>query len=138
MSVPKIEALADGIGMLNQYNDPSSESYQTRNSGLLRAYTLRTLANTTKDMVRVFGAHQGGYRALLCELDRKCKGETRAKGLGEKPLTSASKLADLLITFGIRHSLRYNQPTKQLIDFLRVALKDDSIDEDTPLLYFVN
>ena len=137
MSVPRIEALADAIGVLNSMMDPSSTAYQTRNPGLLRAYSLRMLAQTTKDHTRIFGAFQGGYRAILADLERKCKGDSHARGADGKVLSSDSKIADILWSFGIRHSLRYNKPVERAIQFLRTAIGDDSIDEDTPLKFFL-
>lgn len=137
MAVNKLEALADAIGALNRIGDPSSPSYQTRNPGLLRAFSLRTLVQTTKDCTRIFGAFQGGYRALLADLERKCKGDSHARGADGKVLSPDSRLPDILWSFGIRHSLKYSEPVVQAVQFLRVATGDDSIDEDTPLKFFL-
>jgi len=137
MPVKRIEALADAIAYLNNMHDPSSRAYQYRNPGLLRSYSLRTLVNTDKDMVRIMDTKQGGDRALLSDLERKCKGELRVRGANGAVLTSDSKLVDILWTLGIRHSLTYNKPVEQAVQFLRVAVGDDSIDEDTPLKYFL-
>jgi hypothetical protein len=137
MPVCRIEALADSIGQLNGISDPASIAYQTRNLGLLRAFSLRTLAATTKDCTRIFGAFQGGYRAILTDLERKCKGESHARGKDNKVLSGDSKIIDILWSLGIRHSLRYNKPVEQAIEFLRIALNDASIDDDTPLKYFL-
>ena len=137
MPVPRLEAVADAIGQLNNFSDPTSLSYQTRNIGLLRSYTLRTLAQTTKDCTRIFDTFQGGYRATLSDIERKCRGESRAHGADGRILDGNSKLIDLLWSFGIRHSLRYSRPLEQAIQFLRRAIGDASIDEDTPLKFFL-
>jgi hypothetical protein len=133
----RLEGLADAVGNLNNIWDPSSQAYKCRNPGLLRAFSLRTLAQTTTDCTRIFGAFQGGYRALLADLERKCKGESHARGADGKVLSPESKLPDILWSFGIRHSLKYSEPVQQAVRFLRVAVGDDSIDEDTPLKFFL-
>lgn len=135
--VPRLEALADAIGALNNISDPVSPAYQMRNPGMLRAYTLRTLAQTTKDCTRIFPSFQGGYRAILADLERKCKGESHARGVDGKVLSPDSKIADILWSFGIRHSLKYNKPVEQAVQFMRLAIGDASIDEDTTLKFFL-
>lgn len=72
MSLKNIEALADAIKDLNNYQDPESEAYRLRNPGMLPARSLATLGDATADGVRRFSCHQAGYKALTDILEKQC------------------------------------------------------------------
>lgn len=124
----KIEALALAISNQNQALDPGSEAFITLNPGLLRSYSVDRLNVITTEGTRVFTSFQGGYRALLANLQAKCEGKTRANGEKGK-LGPESPLIDLAKTF------RYVN-TRILIEMLQDSLEDKAISETTPLEFF--
>lgn len=125
----KLEALALAISNQNQALDPGSEAFATLNPGLLRSYSVDQLNVITGDGTRIFSSFQGGYRALLANLEAKCQGKTRANGERGK-LGPDSPLKDLIKTF------RYVQ-TRHIIEMLQDSLEDKAIGENTPLEFFV-
>lgn len=125
----KLEALALAIANQNQCLDPGSEAFATLNPGLLRSYSVDRLNVITAEGTRVFTSFQGGYRALLANLEAKCEGKTRANGEKGK-LGPESPLIDLVKTF------RYMQ-TRRIIEILQDSLEDRAITEKTPLEFFV-
>lgn len=134
----RIETLADCIGFLNDVQNPDSEAYQLRNPGLVRAFSFKHLLDTDEQGRRRFGTLAGGYRFLVQDLELKCGGKSRAKGLRQdngkkKRLKPHSTLPDLLASFNIRN------PAKifEAVDFLQRALKDENISDETPLSFFL-
>ncbi|SRR5258708_946549 len=132
MAIKRIEALADAIAYLNKAYDPSSESYQLRNPGLVRVYSFKHLAMSDNNGRRIFTSFVGGYRCLVQDLTEKCSGDTRAKGRNGK-LKSTSPLTDLLLSF----KLSKEDHIFEAVDFLNRALKDDSINASTQIEYFL-
>ena len=119
----KIEALADSIITYAGTLDPQSEGYQARNPGLLRAYTEKH-AKTDKG-IRVFKTWLDGYQALLFDLSIKCAGKSNRK------LKLDSNLRELAKSMQLPEST-----ARYMAKFLRKALSDDTITEDTQVSYF--
>jgi len=120
----RIEALADAFARMYGALDPQSEAYHLRNPLLLRAFNPKHPRDEKGR--RVFNSFVAGYENALLDLRIKCSGKSRAK------LTSESPLVDLITTYG--------QPTSALryiINFLRHALKDDTIPSDVRLGFFL-
>jgi hypothetical protein len=132
--VKRIEALADAIAFLNKFHDPQSDSFQLRNPGLVRAYSYRHLGEVDNKGRRIFTSLIGGYRFLIQDLEWKCSGQTRAKGISGK-LTPVSNLNDLLKSFNLG-SLEDGH-IFALLDFLNSALPGASIDAQTNLQFFL-
>lgn len=132
MPIKRIEALADAIAYLNDMHNPSSEAFQLRNPGMFRVYSFKHLNQSDAKGRRIFTSLIGGYRFLVQDLTWKCAGETRAKGNSGK-LKSTSNLSDLLLAF----KLGTDENLFVIVDFLVRALKDESIDTNTELGYFL-
>lgn len=126
----KLEALALAIAREYGALTPGSEAANCLNPGMLRAHSLDRILPVNENGVRIFSSFQGGWRALVENLEMKCKGSTNAKGLSGDRLTSNSTLADLIKSF------RYC-PVNCVVDSLQIALGDSAITETTPLLYFL-
>ncbi len=120
----RLEALADAIAKYTGYHSPDSEAYQTRNPGLLKAWSVRH--PRTDSGVRVFDSHIDGYQALLFDLKIKAVGKSRYH------LTGDSTLLDLM------HAYQF-PPTMAgfLVKFLRQALPDDATAETSTLNFFM-
>ena len=134
MAIKRIEALADAIAYLNKAHEPSSDAYQLRNPGLVRAYSYRHLGEVDNKGRRIFTSIIGGYRFLVQDLTWKCSGQTRAKGYSGK-LSNLSTLNDLLKSFNLG-SLDEGH-IFSLLDFLNSALPGAAIDTKTNLQFFL-
>lgn len=125
MFVSRIEALADAISALNDWLNPSSDAYQLRNPGLLRAFSTQHLRD--EHGRRIFPSSIDGIQALKYDLTKKCSGNSRSK------LKDTSTLKDLLVK-------GYAQPPSSeeyVLCFLQSALLRQSINANTPLKYFL-
>ena len=125
----KLEALALAIASQTRALSPDSEAFATLNPGLLRSYSVDRFNVVTAEGTRVFTSFHAGYRALLANLEAKCKGITKAKGF-ESKLTPQSPLKDLILTF------KYIS-VRSVVEILQDALEDKAINERTPLEFFV-
>jgi len=122
--IRRIEALADSLCKMYGALDPASDAYQLRNPGLLRAFSPKHERDDKGN--RVFKTFVAGYENLLLDLKIKCSGQSRAK------LGPESPLVDLLTTYGNpTSSLKY------VVNFLRHALKDDTIPTGVRLGWFL-
>lgn len=120
----RIEALADAFAKIQGAFDPLSDAYHLRNPLLLRAFAPKH-ARDEKGR-RIFKTFIAGYENSLLDLSIKCAGHSRAK------LTPESTLVDLAHAYG--------QPTscvRYLVNFLRHALRDDTITEGVRLGWFL-
>lgn len=120
----RIDALAAAFARMNGALDPQSEAFETQNPGLLMAFNPSHERNAKGH--RVFKHYVAGHENLLLDIRIKCSGKSRAK------LTPDSPIVDLIHTYG--------HPTtslKYVINFLRHALKDDSIHHTVPLGWFL-
>ncbi|MGH7745619.1 MAG: hypothetical protein ACREQ5_12635 [Candidatus Dormibacteria bacterium] len=132
MPVKRIEGLADCIAFLNDFHNPESISYRLRNPGLCRAHSFKQLNSVDDEGRRIFTSAIGGYRFLLCDLEWKISGRTRAKGESGR-LKPTSPLSDLLKSF----RLSAIDKQMQAVTFLNLALDTDKIQITTELQYFV-
>lgn len=124
MLVTPIEALAEAIASNTTYRDPASALYQTRNPGALRAFSQKRMQDS--DKLRVFKTFTGGFNALVADLRIKCEGRSNSG------LTVDSTLKELITVYQHPHSM-----TAYVVMFLRKALNDSSISEDTQLAFFL-
>src|SRR5579871_189240 len=120
----RIEALADALHFYNGANRPIDPAYFARNPLRLQVFTGNGQAT---GKLRHFSSHHSGFQAALFDLRIKCSGKSRAKlDNGNFTLT------------GLVESYNLNAITaKPVARFLRQALGDDSITENTPLDYFL-
>lgn len=118
----RLEVLLDAIASVNGFKDPESQAYQCRNPLGLKEFR----DGICQNKLRRFPSLLGGYGAALYDLKVKCSGESRAK-LDEQ--------------FDLRGLVRvYSMPDQSVIyiaRFLRKALRDETIRENTSLKYFV-
>ena len=131
-NVKRVEALADAIAFLNDFQNPESLSYQLRNPGMCRAYSFKQLGSVDKNGYRIFTSLIGGYRFLVQDLTWKLSGQTRAKGETGK-LKPTSSLTDLLRSFrmaNIEHLM-------QAVKFLNDALQTEEVTATTELKFFL-
>ena len=119
----KLEALAEAVARYTGYHDPASAIHAARNPGALKAY----LPEQPQDAGghRVFASVLDGYQALLSDLQKKVTGRSRSR---LSPQDSLIALADA----------RSESPViaRQWSSFLRAALKDEKVTQNTQLTYF--
>lgn len=125
--VNRVEAIVDILGKLNGMGDPESEAYALRNPLLIRSFARPGKHETDEGGRRIFSSFLSGYKAALFDAQLKLGGKSRA---GLKP---DDRLSNLLGVYGIKEA----GGVKSVVNFLRRALKDDSIDGQTPLSYFL-
>lgn len=125
--VNRVEAIVDILGKLNGMGDPESETYALRNPLLIRSFARPGKHETDEGGRRIFNSFLSGYKAALFDAQLKLGGKSRA---GLKP---DDGLSHLLGVYGIKEA----GGVKSVVNFLRRALKDDSIDGHTLLSYFL-
>jgi hypothetical protein len=126
--VNRVEAIVDILGKLNGMGDPDSEAYALRNPLLIRSFARPGKHETDEGGRRIFSSFLSGYKAALFDAQLKIGGKSRA---GLKPTDG---LSHLLGVYGIKEA----GGVKAVVNHLRRALKDDSIDGHTPLSYFLS
>lgn len=124
--VSRIESLVDAIGRANGLSDPESECYALRNPLLIRSFARPGKHDTDEKGRRVFSSLLSGYKAGVFDVELKITGKSRAG------LTSESTLTNLLGVYGIKEP----GGISLVVSFLRRALKDQTIRQDTALSYF--
>ncbi len=124
MLVSRLEALAEAFTEYSGYRDVQGKLYQLRNPGGLHAYDPVQMRDL--DNYRGFTSFKGGFQALIFDLERKCSGNSHTK------LEKESKLRELVVTNGFQHTV-----TGYVVKFLRKALDDTTIDENTPIGWFL-
>lgn len=127
MSVSRLEALHDSIGRLNSIHNPESEAYQIRSPLKLRSYAKLGRHQVNSEGLRVFTSLLAGMKAGLFDLELKLKGLSRAGLKPDDPLKS------LLGCYGIQEKAACDN----VVAFIRRALKDDSVNINTPLKFFL-
>jgi hypothetical protein len=123
MSVRRLDALVDAFAHLNCWHSPSSDAYQLRNPLLLKAFSPKH--EKDEQGRRVFSSFASGYDNGILDVSIKCSGKSHSK------LTPDSTLQDLVVVYG--NSVH---ATRGIKNFLRAALKDDSIMESQRLGWF--
>lgn len=121
--INRLEVLADAIISRSGYLDPLSVFYRQRNPGGLKAYTER---HPSVDGYRIFKHHIDGYRALMYDLEEKCKGASYSGLKAESPLK------ELAYVFELKDG-----DVRNILKHLRKALETDFINEMTPIKYFL-
>jgi len=127
MAVNRVEAIVDILGKLNGMSNPESEAYALRNPLLIRSFARPGKHETDEQGRRIFTSFLSGYKAALFDASLKIEGKSRA---GLKPTDT---LVNLLGVYGIKEA----GGIKNVVVFLRKALKDESLSQTTPLSYFM-
>jgi hypothetical protein len=127
MAVNRVEAIVDILGKLNGMGDPESEAYALRNPLLIRSFARPGKHETDEGGRRIFSSFLSGYKAALFDASLKIEGKSRA---GLKPTDT---LVNLLGVYGIKEAVGI----KNVVVFLRKALKDELLSQTTPLSYFM-
>jgi hypothetical protein len=123
--ITKIEALLDALANLNGMHIPSSRAYKNRNPLLLKAFSEKHMRD--EDGYRVFNSIASGYNNGINDLQIKCSGKSYSK------LQPSDTLKDLVKHFGNDASA-----TRSVKNFLRHALDNMDIYENTPLSFFMD
>lgn len=124
--VPKVEALVDAIGWVNEFHNPDSAAYQLRSPLLLQSFALPGKHVINQDGLRVFPSSVSGYKAAVYDMGLKITSNSRAR------LRPTDNLVNLLGVYRIKDA-----KIRAVVEFLRSALDDDSISEETSLSYFI-
>lgn len=122
----RLEALSIAICREHQAFEPGSEAFQALNPGLLKP-VFGTEKEVNEEGLRVFTGFQGGYRALVVNLQTKCLGKISTK---DGALTPTSTLAELCKTF---RSIN----VRNVVEFLQDSLDDSAINARTPIAFFL-
>ncbi len=141
-AISKVEALADSIIAFTSYCDPGSAQYRYRNPlGLMafcrHALPFRKCAECVEPKsarieydpdtgMRIFRSHIRGYQYAIYDLQIKCEGRSYSK------VRRTSSIRELIRSYYLPDAT-----ADCSVCFLRKALDDDSITEDTPIEYFV-
>src|SRR6266850_2635193 len=128
MPVNRIEAVVDALAKVNGANDPESQCYNLRNPLMIRSFARPGKHETDEQGRRVFTSWLSGYKAACFDAQLKLEGNSRA---GLKPTDT---LTNLLGVYGIKEP----GGISNVVSFLRRALKDQDINKDTPLSYFLD
>jgi hypothetical protein len=120
----RIEALVDAIASLNGWKSPQSDAYFLRNPLLLKAFSPKH--EKDEQGRRIFSSFSSGYDNATLDAAIKCSGKSYSK------LTPDSTLVDLVCVYG--HTAAATRAVK---NFLRAALKDDTIVETQKLGWFI-
>lgn len=120
----RIEALVDAIASLNGWKSPQSDAYFLRNPLLLKAFSPKH--EKDEQGRRIFSSFSSGYDNACLDAQIKCSGKSFSK------LTPDHTLTDLVCVYG--NSAAAARAVK---NFLRAALRDDSIMENQKLSWFL-
>lgn len=122
--INRLESLAEAITAYSGYRDPESALYQARNPGGIKAHSLTVMRDL--DNNRVYPSFKAGWDSLLFDLRTKCSGDSHTS------LHSTSTLKDLIRVNGFQSTI-----TGYVVTFLRRALQDQAVSEDTTLSFFL-
>lgn len=114
MILNRLEALADAIAHYNLAHEPTSDAYQNRNPGLLRAISLKHARDEAG--FRLFNAYIDGYQALLYDLQLKCAGKSFAK------LPTDASINDLMRSYGHSGALVGQRIAKYITKALQIEV----------------
>lgn len=118
-----LNAIANFNGALTS---PASEAYQLKNPLLVKSFSTPGAHKVDEHGRRVFDTFWAGYRACLFDLECKISGNSR---LQLKPTDPITRIFEV---YGFTKSTEQSA----LLKFLRRALNNDSINEETPLSFF--
>jgi hypothetical protein len=122
--VDKREALVDALAEYSGFRDPLHKLYRLRNPVGLKAFY--PWQPKDDDGFRAFKRFVDGYTSLYYDLGVKCRGESNSG------LRADSPLSELVKVFGMKE-----ETTRYIVKFLRKALDDSTLSEETPLSFFV-
>jgi hypothetical protein len=125
--ISRIAALVDAFAQLNGALDPKTDAYQLRNPLLLKAFSPRH--DRDEKGLRRFKSFPSGYDNGVLDATIKCSGRSFSAKHGLGPESPLSQLVCI-----------YGNPvtaTKYIVNFLRHALKDDTIMADVKLSWFL-
>jgi hypothetical protein len=122
----RLNALVDAFANLNGAFDPLSDAYKLYNPLLLRAFSPKHERN--EKGLRVFRSLPSGYDNGVLDVKIKCSGESFSK----KQVGPDKPLTNLVCIYGNPASA-----TRRIVNFLRHALEDDTITENTLLGWFL-
>jgi hypothetical protein len=124
--VDRIEALVDALIALLGSSDPEGDLYPIRNPTGLTSFSLPGKGEIDSQGRRIFKSWAAGYHAACYDAQIKVSGSSRSG------IKKDDKLGNFLRVMKVDPS--FGQP--QVLQFLRHALKDQSITVETPLSYF--
>jgi hypothetical protein len=124
VNISRIEALAAAFARLNCVHDPFSKAFRLRNPLMLKAFN--TKHEKDEEGYRVFNSFSAGWDNALLDLAIKCEGKSYSH------LKPTDTLRDLVKCYGNDASA-----TRSVKNFLRHALNNEEIYENTPLSYFL-
>lgn len=122
--IPRIHALVDSFAKLNGALDPQSDAYRLRNPLMLKAFSPKH--DRDEKGRRRFRSFTSGYDNGILDAQIKCSGRSFSK------IGPESTLTDLVCLYG-----NPKTAAKHVKNFLRVALEDETISEDTKLSWFI-
>jgi hypothetical protein len=122
--ISRIEALAGAFARLNAVHDPASKAFRLRNPLMLKAFNLKH--EKDGEGYRVFNSFSAGWDNALLDLIIKCEGKSHSH------LKTTDTLRDLVKVYGNDAS-----STRSVKNFLRLALTDEEIYENTELSFFL-
>jgi hypothetical protein len=143
-TISKLEALADSIIASSAYSDPTSVQYKYRNPlGLMafcrhaKPYKKCTDGCSTpksdrheydpKTGLRIFKTHVRGYQCALSDLEIKCSDRSYSK------VRKTSSIRELIRSYYLPDGT-----AGYAARFLRKALGDETITEETRIEYFMS
>ena len=125
--ISKLHALVAAFANINGALDPNSDAFQLCNPLMLKAFS----PNHERDEKgnRKFKSFVSGWDNGIIDVKIKCSGQSyyAKKGLGP-----TSPLADLVCLYGNPASA-----TRTIVNYLRHALKDDTIPQSVTLGWFL-
>ena len=127
MKPRKVESLLDAIAAVyGAFHDPDSLAYKLRNPLLIKSFSTPGKHLTNEEGLRQFDSFLSGYTACAYDLVKKVSGASRARIATSDPLSALLKIYGLTELRGQR----------KVVNFLRRALSNEEISEETPISYF--
>jgi len=123
----RIEIIVDAISHFNAAYSPDTEAYRLRNPLLLRSFARPGKHETDENGRRIFSSFINGYKAALFDVALKASGKSRAN------VKEDGTLEQLLICYEV-----ITKPAQEkVVNFIRRALRDDTISIHTPATFFL-
>lgn len=125
--VNRVEALVDAIASTKGFHNPDSRCYQIKNPLMLRSFGAPGRHSIDSDGIRTFTSTLAGYKAATFDCTLKLQGKSRA----------GVKITDTLVNVLRVYGLTELAGQKQIVKFLRRALKTEEVSLDTPVAWFL-
>ena len=127
MKPRKVESLLDAIASVyGAFHDPECLAYRLRNPLLIKSFSTPGKHLINEEGLRQFDSFLSGYTACAYDLVKKVSGASRARIATSDPLSALLKIYGLTELRGQR----------KVVNFLRRALSNEEISEETPISYF--